>query len=47
MGYTDPNIYQRHYLNQIVTTDTLTCFLAALSREGIMKLALHIANPGH
>ena len=39
MGHTDPNIYRRHYLNQIVTTDTLACFLETPSRQGIMRLA--------
>lgn len=43
MGHTDPNIYRRHYLNQIVTTDTLACFLGTPSREGIMRLASHMS----
>jgi Protein of unknown function (DUF3435) len=43
MGHADPNIYRRHYLNQIVTTDTLACFLGAPSREGIMRLASHMS----
>ena len=43
MGHTDPNIYRRHYLNQIVTTDTLACFLETPSREGIMRLASHMS----
>ena len=43
MGHADPDIYRRHYLNQIVTTDTLACFLGAPSREGIMRLASHMS----
>jgi Protein of unknown function (DUF3435) len=43
MGHTDPNIYRRHYLNQIVTTDTLACFLGTPSREGIMRLVSHMS----
>lgn len=43
MGHTDPNIYRRHYLNQIVTTDTLACFLGVPSREGLMRLAGHMS----
>jgi hypothetical protein len=43
LGHTDPNIYRGHYLNQIVTTDTLACFLGIPSREGVMRLASHMS----
>jgi len=43
MGHTDPQIFRRHYLNQIITADTLACFLSAPSREGIMRLVGHMS----
>lgn len=43
MGHADPNIFRRHYLNQIVSTDTLACFLRTPSREGLMRLAGHMS----
>jgi hypothetical protein len=43
MGHADPNIYRRHYLNQIVSTDTLACLLSSPSGEGIMRLAGHMS----
>ena len=39
MGHIDPNMFRRHYLNQIISTDTLACFLRMPSREGLMRLA--------
>src|SRR5271155_5688430 len=43
MGHTDPQIYRRYYLNQIITTDTLACFLGSPSRDGLMRLASHMS----
>jgi hypothetical protein len=43
MGHVDPNLFRRHYLNQILTVDTLACFLGTPSRAGVMKLASHMS----
>ncbi|KAK5310774.1 hypothetical protein LTR70_009232 [Exophiala xenobiotica] len=43
MGHDDPNMYQRYYLNQVITTDTFACSLGTPSRQNIMKLASHMS----